>query len=214
MSSTTRLYKAIVGFFPSILPYAGAFLLFVGLAIIGNKIICGWACPLGALQELIYSIPGVEKLPKLRPRFVITNSIRAVLIALMIVVPVGSVGGRHAVTYKFLNAFNLFDLRVPVFTVLLIIAATVILSPFLYRPFCRFICPFGLVSWLAERISIFRVRVDHKLCTRCGACISACPLGAAKGIVEGKAFHEDCFSCARCLNKCPVDAIRYISIFN
>ena len=213
MSSVTKLYKALLGLYPSALPYAAALALFVILAIVGNKIICGWACPLGAVQELIYSIPGVSRLPKLRPRFAVTNSVRAALLALMIIVPVGAAGGRHAVIYKFVNAFNLFDLRAPIFTVLLVIAATIFLSPFLYRPFCRFICPFGLVSWFAERISLFRVRVDRTSCTRCGKCIAACPLGAARGIVEGKIFHEDCFSCARCLNKCPVDAIRYECTF-
>jgi polyferredoxin len=212
MAGTTRLYKAIVGIYPSVLPYAAVFLLFILLAVVGNKLICGWACPLGALQELIYSIPGVDRLPKLRVKFAVSNAVRAALLILMIVIPVGTIGGRYAVIDKYLNAFNLFEFRAPVWSVLLIVAATIVLSPFIYRPFCRFICPFGIVSWFAERISIFRVRIDRKACTRCGECIRACPLSAAKGIVEGKAFPEDCFSCARCLNKCPQDAISYRSI--
>lgn len=169
---------------------------------------------MGALQELIYSIPGVEKLPKLKVRFAVSNSIRAALLVLMIVVPIGAFGGRGAVTYKYLNAFNLFELRAPVPTVLLVAFAVIVLSPFFYRPFCRFICPFGFISWIAERISIFRIRIDRASCNKCGACIKACPLGAAQGIVDGKAFPEDCFSCGRCLRGCCRNCISYTSIFS
>ncbi|RKY06538.1 MAG: hypothetical protein DRP65_11645, partial [Planctomycetota bacterium] len=76
------------------------------------------------------------------------------------------------------------------------------------------ICPFGLVSWIAEQISLTRVKVDHEKCTDCGLCINACPTQAAKGRVSDKLFAADCFSCARCLNVCPQDAIRYGSVFS
>ncbi|MHC4708595.1 MAG: 4Fe-4S binding protein, partial [Planctomycetota bacterium] len=88
------------------------------------------------------------------------------------------------------------------------------LSFFIYRPFCYLICPFGFVSWIAERISLTRVKIDQDKCTDCGACVRACPTEAAKGIVSDRLFGPDCFSCARCLNVCPQDAIRYGSVFS
>ena len=83
------------------------------------------------------------------------------------------------------------------------------LSLLAYRPFCQFICPFGFVSWLAERLSLTRVRIDATRCNKCGACAKVCPLDAAKHKVAGKLFAADCYSCARCLNVCPQDAITY-----
>ncbi|MHC4643820.1 MAG: 4Fe-4S binding protein [Planctomycetota bacterium] len=88
------------------------------------------------------------------------------------------------------------------------------LAFFTYRPFCHLICPFGFVSWIAEQVSLTRVKVDHEKCTDCGLCIKACPAEAAKGRVLNKLFGADCFSCARCLNVCPQDAIRYDSVFS
>jgi polyferredoxin len=85
---------------------------------------------------------------------------------------------------------------------------------FVYRPFCHLICPFGLLSWLAERLSLVRVRVDRTTCNSCGACSRACPSDAAQGLIEGKVFAADCFSCARCLNVCPHDSLRYGTIFS
>ncbi|MDP8230399.1 MAG: 4Fe-4S binding protein, partial [Candidatus Gorgyraea atricola] len=108
-----------------------------------------------------------------------------------------------------LNPFNLFNLDFEAFSILLTVIIVSLVSFIAYRPFCQFICPFGLISWIAERFSIFRVRIDKEKCVQCGACIKACPLGAAEGRINRKILPADCFSCARCLNVCPVDAIQY-----
>ncbi len=89
-----------------------------------------------------------------------------------------------------------------------------LISLIIYRPFCQLICPFGLISWIVERFSIFRIQIDKEKCTQCGACVKACPLEAAKGRVDGKKMPADCFSCARCLSTCPVDAIKYVPFFS
>ena len=123
------------------------------------------------------------------------------------------IGGRRGfVIYHYINAFDLFNLDFEMFSILLTIVIALLVSFTIYRPFCQFICPFGLVSWIAERFSIFRVRIDKEKCTQCGACINACPLEAAKGRVNRKKLPADCFSCARCLNTCPTDALKYTSI--
>jgi len=122
----------------------------------------------------------------------------------------GIIGGQKGlVLYHFVNPFNLFNLDIESVSVGITVFVALALSLGTYRPFCQFICPFGFLSWLLERISLFRVKIDRERCTNCGACIRACPLQAAKGRVAGKRFPADCFSCARCLNVCPEDAIAY-----
>jgi polyferredoxin len=117
------------------------------------------------------------------------------------------------VIYHYLNPFNLFHLEFETISILMTLIIALALAFAVYRPFCQFICPFGFVSWIAERFSIFRVRIDKNKCTQCGACILACPLESAKGLVNGSKAPADCFSCARCLYVCPADAIQYASIF-
>ena len=210
MEGTVKVFKSMVGLYPSVVDKVVAFVFFAALAVIGTKLICGWACPFGALQELIYHLPILRKLKKRKLPFWISNSIRCLLFAIMVLLLFGIVGkGEGFVLYHFVNPFNLFNLDIETVSIGATIVAALVLSLGFYRPFCRFICPFGLLSWLLEQVSIFRIRIDRTRCTKCGACVRACPLNAAKGRLEGKLLPADCFSCARCLNVCPEDAISY-----
>jgi len=215
MEGTVKVFKSMVGLYPSVTDKLLAFIFFVVLAVIGNKLICGWACPFGALQELIYSLPLLRKMKRWKAPFWLTNTIRGGLFFVTLLFLFGIVGGRKGfVIYHYLNPFNLFNLDFDHWLIMVTVVVSLTLAVVMYRPFCYLICPFGFVSWLAEWFSLTRVKVDHEKCTDCGACIKACPSEAAKGRVLGKLFVADCFSCARCLNACPQDAIRYGSVFS
>ena len=90
MESVSKLFKASVGVYPDTMEKVLAFIFFCALAIIGNKVICGWGCPVGALQELLYESPlgaAVQRLRKKKLPFKITGLIRtAVFISFIFVV--------------------------------------------------------------------------------------------------------------------------------
>ena len=210
MEGAVKVFKSMVGLYPDPMAKIIAFVFFIVLAVVGNKLICGWACPFGSLQELLYSVPILRKIKRRRLPFVLTNAIRAGLFVAMLLLLFGVIGGRRGtVIYHYVNPFNLFSLDFETISILLTVVLALAVAVFVYRPFCQLICPFGLLSWMVERLSIVGVRVDRERCTECGACIKACPLEAAEGRVYAKRLAADCFSCARCLNVCPVDAIRY-----
>lgn len=214
MEGAVKVFKSMAGLYPDPAVKLLAFLFFIVLAVIGNKIVCGWACPFGALQELIYSIPVSGRTKGKKLPFLLTNTVRIALFLAVLCVLFGVAGGRKGVVlYHYLNPFNLFNLDIESVGVLLTILLALGGSFFFYRPFCQFVCPFGLISWIAERVSILGVRIDKDACTQCGACIRACPSAAAEDRVQAKRFPADCFSCTRCLNVCPSDAVRYTSVF-
>jgi len=176
--------------------------------IIGNKIICGWACPFGALQELSYIIS--SRIKKYTLPFYVTNSIRALVFFVALFILFGFIGDSYGLMlYHKINPFNIFTPYFKPIFVLFSILFFLVLSLFFYRPFCQFICPFGLFSWLVEFISLFKIKVDCKKCIKCGSCYKSCPTGAIKDKVMNKKIAKECYSCGRCLNQCPVRAIRY-----
>jgi ferredoxin len=210
MGAVERAIKAITGAFESPGPQLAALAFFLVLAIVANKVVCGWACPFGALQELLYTLPLFRALKRKRLPFWLTNSVRAALLCAALLLIFGVLGGRRGfMLYHYLNPFNLFILEFGTRTVVLFLAAYLLTGLFFYRPFCQFICPFGLVSWLVERLSLTRVRIDPARCTDCKACAKSCPLAAAEGRLQRKPLPADCFSCMRCLRVCPADAIHY-----
>ncbi|UCC67180.1 MAG: 4Fe-4S binding protein [Armatimonadota bacterium] len=210
MEGAVKVFKSFVGLYPSVAEKLAAFLFFAVLAVVGNKLICGWACPFGALQELAFSLPMLRRLKQKKIPFVASNTARCALFIVVLLLLFGIIGGQKGlVVYHFLNPFNLFNLDIETVSIGSTIFAALALSLGAYRPFCQFISPLGFLSWLLERGSVFRVKIDRERCTNCGACIRACPLQAASGRVAGKRFPADCFSCGRCLNVCPEDAIAY-----
>ena len=126
-----------------------------------------WGCPFGALQELLHSLPILKKQKrKAKPPFKIMNGIRAVLFVVVLLVLFGVLGGKKGlVLYHYMNPFNLFNFEPESISVAITIAASLIIGLLIYRPFCQVICPFGFLSWIAERVSIYRVRIDPNSAT-------------------------------------------------
>ena len=210
MEGVVKVFKAGAGLYSDLgvkLALLGYFSL---LAVLGNKLICGWGCPFGALEELLYSLPLLRRSKRRHLPFVWTNTLRSILFLLFILVLGGWLGGRPGlVIYHYLNPFNLFSGEFALWSVAAAVALFLALSLVVYRPFCQLVCPFGWYSWLLEKFSIFAIRIDRERCNDCGACARTCPLQAAAGRLAGKALPADCFSCGRCLDVCPCEAIDY-----
>ena len=213
MESVVKLAKGAVGIFADPLPLIFAFGFFALLAVVANKVICGWGCPFGALEELLFELPLGRRIRKFRQKklpFRVTNTVRIALLAMFILVIAGIIGGeKGTVIYHYFNPFNLFDFNFALLSVIVSVAVFSIASVFVYRPFCQFVCPFGVFSWVLERFSLTRVMVDRGACTDCRACVAACPLEAMEGLLDQKKAPADCFSCARCLRSCTFDALHY-----
>ena len=83
------------------------------------------------------------------------------------------------------------------------------ISLFIYRPWCHFFSPFGLLGRLAEKASIFKIRVDYNKCISCEACSKACPSTVMDAILKRDRIIPDCFSCRTCVEVCPEGAVSF-----
>lgn len=181
------------------LPRLIAFIGFLLMSIIGNKVFCGWGCQFGTLQDAIWHLPT----KKWKPPFALSNTVRVAFFAALAVA-------------AFFFGFDLLEPIDPfrIFRLGAIIAVAVagvilIAGIWVYRPWCQFFCPFGLVSWVGERVAITKPRVNLKTCIDCLRCERACPNWSIKGIRRGHRAPQDCFACGTCIRVCPVNAIRW-----
>ena len=168
--------------------------IYLAMVFISNKSICGWGCQLGLLQDLLYRV----RLPKWKPPFWLSNSVRIVAFAALVVGLI--VAGVDWI--KGVDPFQLFSFK---FTlgVGLFSAAVLVASLFIYRPWCQFLCPFGLLGWMAEQASLLRPRINREACKECKVCVKACPTQAMADFYAGKKLHADCFACGACIAACP-----------
>lgn len=185
----------------TILPVALTLIVLLGISLASNKAVCGWACHLGLLQDLLYRVP----VPKWRPPFWLTNTVRAVaFVALLVGLVVAGIDW-----IGWIDPFRIFRIRFTlatgIFAALLLIA-----SLFVYRPWCQFLCPFGFISWQVEQFSLLRPRIDWEQCKKCQLCVKACPTQAMADFYSGRRLHADCFACGACLAACPQkEALRW-----
>ena len=75
------------------------------------------------------------------------------------------------------------------------------MSTFVFRPFCRFICPLGAIYGFFNRYALTGIAVDKNKCVHCGRCAAVCKSDVTL------AGDKECISCGECMDVCPVHAV-------
>jgi len=179
-----------------VFPVVAMLVILLVMVWLSDRSIGGWSCQLGLLQDLLHRVG----LPKWKPPFWISNTVR--LIAFVALIAVLVVSGLDWIGV--VDPFKLFQFN---FTpwIALFSAAVLVASLFVYRPWCQFLCPFGLIAWLVEQVSLLRPRINREACKECELCVKACPTHAMRDFYDGKKIHADCFACGACIAACPQD---------
>ncbi len=195
------LFRAITG--------SGALLWFPAGVIIATLVLgpvfCGRVCPLGSVQEWIYqarkklwNIPARKVSPwDARARWVRwTLPVLLVLgLTTTLQIPQDAINLSYAM-------FHVWTTAVPI-SALLILVAVLLLSAFVERPWCRWLCPWGAIQGTLSKISFFTIRRNETSCINCKKCTRACPFHidvATKPAVRD----SRCNRCERCVSACPV----------
>ncbi len=198
--------------------YVIGIILLFGLLL--GRTICGFLCPMGLIQDLLYKIK-TPKLKKSKVTRVLSYLKYVILVMMVICIPLAYAGATHIPAFcKYIcpdgtllgSIFLLISGRSedflsklgPLFTwKFCVLVAIIVGAIFIYRIFCRFLCPLGALYSLFCRISMLGIKLDKQKCVDCGLCIKTCKMD-----IKHVGDHE-CIHCGDCLKVCPTKAITW-----
>lgn len=196
--------------------YVTGFVLAVGVLL--GRAVCGFVCPFGLIQELLYKIPSPKK--KLWKGFTYVKYALLVFFVLLLPVihtnelgmgapafceyicPAGTLEGglpllaTHPELRKIVG--TLFSVKA------CILALTLAGCLMVCRFFCKVMCPLGAIYGILNKISVYHVEVDKERCVSCGKCHAGCPMDVDPSENPDSA---ECIRCGKCAACCPKEAL-------
>ena len=200
--------------------YVTGILIFFGVLL--GRFICGFLCPFGWFQELLHKLPGKKLSTKnLRPLTFIKYAILLLMVLLLPAFAVNDLGMGEPFFCKYLCPQGVLEGAIPLSVVnsgiraalgklfawkFGILLSFILLSVFIYRPFCKWICPLGAFYALLNKVSLVGMRVDESRCISCGRCARACKMDVD---VTKTPDHSECIRCGMCVDACPTKAVHF-----
>ena len=196
----------------------GLLLLF---SLLLGRVVCGFLCPFGLLQELLHKIPTkkLQKSPLTRKLSCLKYAVLLIFVLgipawfafrrlplpgfCRFICPAGTLEGAVLLLLHPANgalramAGGLFWWKCGL--MLLILTGSV----FVFRCFCRFLCPLGALYGLMAKLALLGVKLDQDRCIDCGACLRRCPMDIRR------VGDSECVHCGSCMEVCPVHAISF-----
>jgi len=202
----------IIGQFSALhlFPFLTVGILFLFGAFIG-RFFCGWCCPFGLLQDLLYKIP-TPKVPIARQ----LGKLKYLVLAILVIALPFFFGTKTPLFFCKLcppatiqSALPWAIIRrelpelIPGLLRATVLLAVMILVTVNLRAFCKMLCPLGALMGIFNKFSLLFIRNNDAGCNDCKKCEQECPMGISydNHIAEGRRSSE-CILCAECGRDC------------
>lgn len=198
----------------------GVFFLF---GSIFGRFVCGWLCPFGLVQELFYRIPVFSKRKNLPFHSILKYGKYIVLFFLAgigsmflfrgfakvpafckYLCPSGTLFG--ALPLLGINELLRSQAGALFFWKLGVLLFLLLLSVKFFRPFCKYLCPLGVVYGWFNRFSLVQIHWEEERCVSCKTCEKACPAALCINEISGS---PECIRCGKCVESCPEKCLHF-----
>jgi len=190
--------------------------------VLFGRFICGFLCPFGFIQDILYKIQIFKlKVPKKMDQLLRWLKYALLLILVILlpifltdefgtappyfcqwICPAGTLGGGLPLILKNKSLRSMLGVLFGWKVTLLILI--VLSSVFIYRPFCKYICPLGAIYSIFNYFSFYQMHIDKLKCNGCKACQRHCNMNVE---VIRNINSPECIRCGKCKDVCKQGAI-------
>jgi ferredoxin len=139
-------------------------------ALLFGRVFCAGACPHGAIQELI----GFKQVRVPKKVESVLGALPYVYLGLAVLF---SATESQYIICRYDPFVGIFRLDAP-YTMIIFGSLLLIAGIFVNRPYCRYLCPYGVLQNLFSRFSVRHVTISPAECRNCRLCESGCPYDA------------------------------------
>ncbi len=180
-----------------------------------GKLSCGFMCPFGFFQDLLFKIKTRFKIkPKIKNLFWAKYGVIFSLVILgplifyetlfCKVCPSGTLTA--GISQVIINP-SLRGLIGPLYiSKIVVLSFFIIWFIFEERPFCNYLCPLGGFIGIFNKFSYLKIEVDKNKCIECYKCEKVCPFS----ITTFKDPNNiNCIRCGKCIDICPTETLSF-----
>jgi len=137
-----------------------------------GRTFCAAVCPLGALQDFVLLQP--VSVPNW-----LESGLRLIAYVYLGMAVLFAATGSAFVICRYDPFVSFFRLSGN-FHIMVLGACFLVVGIFIGRPYCRFVCPYGVILRQLSKLSKWRVTITPDECVKCRLCEDSCPFGAIR----------------------------------
>jgi ferredoxin len=148
------------------------FLLPLVFTLFFGRAFCAAVCPLGAIQDMVLAKP--VSVPDWAE-----SALRLLAYVYLALAVLFAATGSAFVICRYDPFISIFRLSGSL-NILILGGCLLLIGVFIGRPYCRFLCPYGVILRQLSRLSKWRVTITPDECIQCRLCEDSCPFGAIR----------------------------------
>ncbi len=139
-------------------------------ALAFGRVFCAGVCPLGAIQELT----GIRPVRLHKGVETFLASVPFIYLALAVLF---AATGSQFIICRYDPFVGIFRLNAP-YTMIIFGSLLLLAGIFVNRPYCRYLCPYGVLQNIFSRFAGKHLTITPAECTNCRLCEDVCPYDA------------------------------------